>query len=57
MFPLYNIILDILYSIVICVDFLGTYMTNLVLFLKPGVTVMIPFRNQVLTPLNLVFFA
>jgi hypothetical protein len=39
MFLLYNIDSDIFYAIVVRVDFLGTQMTNLVLFLKPGVTV------------------
>jgi hypothetical protein len=38
MFSLYNIVSDILYSVAVGVDFLGTHMTNLVLFLKPGVT-------------------
>ena len=38
MFPLYNIVSDILYSVVVCVDFLSTHMASLVLFLKPGVT-------------------
>jgi hypothetical protein len=38
MFSLYNIVSDILYSVVVRVDFLGTHMTNLVLFLKPSVT-------------------
>ena len=37
-FPLYNIVSDILYSVVLCVDFLGTHMVSLVLFLKLGVT-------------------
>ena len=41
MFPLYNIVSDILYSVVVCVDFLGTHMASLVLFLKPGVTIAI----------------
>jgi len=39
MFPLYNIVSDILYFVVVCVDFLGTHMVSLVLFLKPGVTI------------------
>ena len=38
MFPLYNIVSDILYSFVVCVDFIGTHMASLVLFLKLGVT-------------------
>jgi hypothetical protein len=38
MFPLYNIVSNILYSIVVYVDFLGTHMASLVLFLKLGVT-------------------
>jgi hypothetical protein len=34
-----NIVFDIFNSVVVCVDFLGTYMTSLVLFFrKPGVT-------------------
>jgi hypothetical protein len=38
MFLLYNIVFDILYSVVICVDFLGTHMASLVFFEKLGVT-------------------
>jgi hypothetical protein len=40
MFPtLYKHCFDIFYSVVVCVDFLGTHMTSLVLFFaKPGVT-------------------
>jgi len=34
MFLLYNIVSDILYYVVVCVDFLGTHMASLVLFLK-----------------------
>jgi hypothetical protein len=34
-----NIVFDIFHSVVVCVDFLGTHMTSLVLFFrKPGVT-------------------
>ena len=40
MFSLYNIVSDILYSVVVCVDFLDIHMTNLVLFFKPGVTLL-----------------
>jgi hypothetical protein len=36
MFPLYNIVFDIIASVVICVDFLGTHMASLVLFFKIG---------------------
>jgi hypothetical protein len=39
MLSLYNIVSDILYSIVVCIDFLGTHMTSMVSFFrKPGVT-------------------
>ena len=33
-----NIVSDTIHSIVVCVDFLGTHMASLVLFLKLGVT-------------------
>jgi hypothetical protein len=34
-----NIVFDIFHSVVVCVDFLDTHMTSLVLFFrKPGVT-------------------
>ena len=36
MFTLYNIVFDIIASVVVCVDFLGTYMASLVLFFKTG---------------------
>jgi hypothetical protein len=39
MLLLYNIVSDILCSAIVCVDFLGIHMMNLVLFLKLGVTV------------------
>jgi hypothetical protein len=37
-----NIVSRTIYSVVVCVDLLGTHMANLVLFLKPGVTRVIP---------------
>jgi len=36
MFPLYNIVSDIIASVVVCVDFLGTHITSLVLFFRTG---------------------
>jgi len=36
MFPLYNIVSDIIASVVVCVDFLGTHMASLVLFFETG---------------------
>ena len=33
-----NIVSDTIHSVVVCVDFLGTHMANLVLSLKLGVT-------------------
>ena len=36
MFPLYNIVFDIIASVVVCVDFLGTHIVSLVLFFKTG---------------------
>jgi len=36
MFPLYNIVFDIIASVVVCVDFLGTHMASLVLFFETG---------------------
>jgi hypothetical protein len=41
MFLLYNIVSDTMYSVVVCVDFLGTHMASLVCSLKPGVTRMV----------------
>jgi hypothetical protein len=38
MFLLYNIVSDTMYSVVVCVDFLGTHMTSLVCSSKLGVT-------------------
>ena len=34
MFPLYNIVSDIIASVVVCVDFLDTHIASLVLFFK-----------------------
>ena len=36
MFLLYNIVSDIIVSVVVCVDFLGTHMASLVLLFKTG---------------------
>ena len=36
MFPLYNTVFDIIASVDVCVDFLGTHMASLVLFFKTG---------------------
>jgi hypothetical protein len=36
MFTLYNIVSDIVSSVVVCVDFLGTHTASLVLFFKIG---------------------
>ena len=47
MFPLYNIVFDIIASVVVCVDFLGTHMASLVLFFKTGVTVLHPPNSTV----------
>jgi hypothetical protein len=38
MFLLYNIVSDTMYSVVVCVDFLGTHMASLVCSLKSGAT-------------------
>ena len=35
-FPLYNIVSDIIASVVVCVEFLGTHMASLVLLFKTG---------------------
>ena len=42
MFSLYNIVSDIIASVVVCVDFLGTHMNSLVLFFKTGCDSVIP---------------
>jgi len=34
-----NTVSDTIHYVVVCVDFLGTHMTNSVLFLKPGVII------------------
>jgi hypothetical protein len=38
MFLLYNIVSDTMYSVVVCVDFLGTHMASLVCSSKLGAT-------------------
>jgi hypothetical protein len=46
MFTLYNIVFDIICSVVVCMNFLGTHMASLVFFGKLSVTKILIFMVQ-----------